>query len=192
VNCANFVLMPYKKILSPTFRFNFKKTGFTLIEVMVSLAIMGFVAAVAMPNIRNFSKTQELDASVSQLSTILKRAQSSAASRIECGQNNASTSWQVDFNVASANYILVSNCQTPPAKTVFTSPFAPTPTSPSVFQAATVPCAGENMSIIYTGSQMSYKCANSSGPVYGTAVTITLSGSGLTKSIVVEPGGTIR
>jgi prepilin-type N-terminal cleavage/methylation domain-containing protein len=70
--------------------------GFTLIEILITLAIFSLVAAIALPNLRNFNASQELDNGSSNLVQILKQARSSAISGVRCN-NVASLSWNVEF-----------------------------------------------------------------------------------------------
>lgn len=177
----------------PSKNFQFLKNGFTLIEIMVALGIMALIGAVALPNLRNFSRTREIEDTASGFINVLKMAQSSAASRIKCPSGEAAVNWQVILNTSTASDSYTLVCQASAAQTVFTSPFAPAPANSSTFQATTIPCAGENMTIYYTNLQTSYKCASNPSPLLITSdITITLSPSNPSKQIVIEPGGTIR
>jgi len=165
-----------------------RDTGFTLIEVMVAIAIIALVGAVALPNIRTFSSVQEINIVSVQIADNLRKAQSSASSRIKCPEGDESTdSWRVDITGTSQS--LIAKCKTLLDKTVNTFPYKAS-SGGNTFQVVTDRCTNETTSIYFTGSQMSYKCA-STAQVVGV-VTITLSGSGLTEKVIIEPGGTIR
>lgn len=56
------------------------RRGFTLIEMVVAVAILGIMAAIAVPNIYRMSRRGALRASASGLVSALKLARSSAAS----------------------------------------------------------------------------------------------------------------
>lgn len=170
--------------------------AFTLVEIMVSLGIIGLVAAVSIPNLREFNKTQDIDNATSQLVNVLKNAQSSASSRIQCPSGESSTSWQVNLDTSGATdtYSLISICATQGPVTIINStPFAATPTDQSTFQANTDVCSDQDAIIYFTNLQVSYQCENAVSPVMGNVrITLTKSGSTLTKSIVVQQGGVIR
>jgi prepilin-type N-terminal cleavage/methylation domain-containing protein len=83
------------------------QSGFTLIEILITLAIFSLVAAVALPNLRNFNASQELDNGSSNLVQILKQARSSAVSGVRC-HNVASLSWNVEFT--SDKYRVFAKC----------------------------------------------------------------------------------
>lgn len=175
---ANFEVMP---------RINFN--GFSLVELMVAVGIIALVSAVAIPNFKNFSKTEEIDSAASKLMNTLKQAQSSASSRIKCPVGNESTtSWWV--NLTTNNYTPGADC-TSGARSLPALTYAAAPDAVSTFTATTDRCPGEGIRIYYSGLNMSYRCDSTSGYLTGS-VTITLSGGGLNKTIIVEPGGAIR
>lgn len=175
--------------------FKLLRDGFTLIEVLVSIGLIAIVTAVAIPNFRNFSSTQEIDTAASQLTNVFKTAQSSARSGIKCPSGQTATSWEVDLNISGSSdtYTLKSNCESGPTpQTIYTSPFAQTPTSSSTFQAVTDVCGiGVDAKIFFTNSQTTYQCGTN--PAATGTIKTTLSGSGVTPEVVVvEPGGIIR
>lgn len=58
-----------------------KITGFTMIEIMLTIAIAGILAAVAMPSFTNMKKNNCLTTSVNSLVSSLQRARSEAVKR---------------------------------------------------------------------------------------------------------------
>lgn len=172
--------------------------GFSLIELMLALGLIAVVTAIAIPNLRNFNNTQDVDLATFRFETALKQAQSSAISGVQCPTGEYAQSWQINLNLASAtdNYSLVGNCQTSGGsitpRTVSTSNFSTGSGSNQAFSAITDRCgANTNLSIFFTGSQMTYQCA--SGTVVSTpALKVTISSSNASRSVVIEPGGVIR
>ena len=170
---------------------NTKVYGFSLVELMVAVSIIALVTAVAIPNFKNFSKNEDIEGTASNLVNTLKRAQSSASSRIQCPEGNpeSTTSWWV--NLIAGSYTLGADC-TSGARTLSSFTYSSSPDAVSTFTATNDRCpAGEGIRIYYSGLNMSYRCDSTNGYLTGT-VTITLSGGGLTKTVIVEPGGAIR
>lgn len=167
---------------------------------MISLAIIGMVAAVSIPNLRDFNKSQDIDNTTSQLVNVLKNAQSSAASHVMCPNNEPAVSWQVDIDPTGTTdtYSLISNCETLGPKAIIDdTPFAATPTSSNTFVASTNVCAASEITMIYfINQQIQYQCAN--GAILGLSsdlrVSLTKAGSNpvLARTIVIQQGGIIR
>ena len=63
--------------------------GFTLIELMITLTLIGIMATIAMPSMSNFIATQKLGNRISQITTIFRFARTEAVRRnspvIICG-----------------------------------------------------------------------------------------------------------
>jgi prepilin-type N-terminal cleavage/methylation domain-containing protein len=170
-------------------------SGFTLIEILVALSIVALVAGIAIPNLRNFNQTQEIDNASSQLINVLKTAQSSAGSRIRCPAGQTATSWFVDLNNTGTNdtYSLGSFCQSGDESYVITnSRISGTSADQSAFQVDSDRCPGQTIRVHFTYLSVSYQCLGSLITSGGVRITLTKTGSTLTRSIVVEQGGTIR
>lgn len=58
--------------------------GFTLIEILIAVAIIGLISAISIPGFRNFNQGQELDSVKSRLYDDLRLAQSKANSSVVC------------------------------------------------------------------------------------------------------------
>jgi len=178
---------------------NFKQLGFSLLEVLLTVALIGVVTVVAIPNLRQYNKDRDLSAAAGRLVNILRTAQSSAANGIKCPNGNTSTSWQVNITVnagSNDSYSLVANCQAASPndqQIVLTDSFTNGQSGATSFQA-TSSCTGANKSvnIFFTNRQISSQC---SGGVVDTTsnITITLTdSSNQTKTVTIESGGIIR
>lgn len=177
----------------PDNNFKLLRDGFTLIEVLVSIGLIAIVTAVAIPNFRNFSSTQEIDGATSQLINVLKTAQSSATSRIKCPTNNeASTNWSIILT--GTIYTLKSQCAgTGGNPTVYTSPYASTPNSLTTFQMTNNRCqVGETLTVFFTNQQVTYQCNSTAGSLWPIIITLSNTASTSTKQVTVEQGGIIR
>lgn len=188
--------MPWKN-------FRFSNNGFSLIELLIAIAIVALVTAIAIPNLKQFNKSQEIEGAALQLFNTIRTAQSSAAAHIKCPTGQTSTKWQVDLNLSGSSdtYSLIANCQTAPTQetmeTIMSTPFAPTPKSLATFQAITDICGiSTNVSLFFTNQQFTFSC--NGGPVQTSALEITLrngancNSPNLCKSVVIESGGVIR
>jgi prepilin-type N-terminal cleavage/methylation domain-containing protein len=72
-----------------------QQTGFTLIEMLTVIAVMGILAAIAAPSFGNFVKDNQLASTLSQLTNDLNRARTEAIKRntwmLVCVRNTAGT-----------------------------------------------------------------------------------------------------
>jgi prepilin-type N-terminal cleavage/methylation domain-containing protein len=60
---------------------NMKKQGFTLVELMIVIAILGLIAVLSVPNIKGFLQTWKLNGETQELATTLRTARSAAVKR---------------------------------------------------------------------------------------------------------------
>jgi prepilin-type N-terminal cleavage/methylation domain-containing protein len=70
--------MPNSKLQMPN------STGFTLIEVLVSIAILGILAVVAFPNLKGFTQKISIQNVAKDIATQLKTAQANARTNLVC------------------------------------------------------------------------------------------------------------
>ena len=80
-----------------------KITGFTLIEIMITIAIAGILAAVALPSFGNMKKNNCLTTSVNSLVSSLQRARSEAVKRrtnvtVAAVGGNWSNGWDITLD----------------------------------------------------------------------------------------------
>jgi type II secretory pathway pseudopilin PulG len=171
--------------------FKLKSGGFSLVELLLSLSLIGLVVVVALPNLKSFSKTQEIDATAARLVDILENAQSSASSHIQCPGGQAAGNWSL---VLGANdYTL--NCKPSPTaaiplpadQMVSTGAYKGDPNSATAFTAAIDKCLP--ITFTFTNQQTVALCSGSNA----LPVTITLSGGNADpKRIMVGTGGVVR
>ena len=84
---------------------NIKHSGFTLLELMVLIAIIGIVTAIGVPSYRSMMMTNELVETVNELRLSMKLARSEAVTRsqatIVCSSTDGSSCSLADGNWAS-------------------------------------------------------------------------------------------
>lgn len=163
--------------------------GFTMVELLVAIGIIALLSAIAIPNLRDFNKSQEVDGAAFQFANVLRTAQSSAASHIKCPNQETSLNWSV--RLTGGDYRLY--CTGTTDQNVFIRGYAPTATGQVTFLATNDRCiAGENLSFYFTNQQVSYLCGSSVGSVWPVTVTISNSGGSISKKVVVDSGGIIN
>lgn len=173
----------YSSLLTPH-----SSRGFTLVEILVSIGIMALLTAVTIPNLREFSKNQELDNAASTVLNTLKTAQSSANSRITCPHGDISDFWTV--RLTSTHFSLISHCQRLNTDVVISTNLY-SADDKTAFSAINDRCTGETIDIIFSNSGTEYRCFSQTVSSTGD-VKLTLSSGSLTKTVSIEKGGVIK
>lgn len=102
---------------SPSFFSTRLKQGFTLVEVMVAIAVISIISAIALPNMSNFLVKMRVDNEISEMQRLLLTARNMA---INTGKNTTvcplssgvcTTNWQNEISVFtnSANTLVTNN-----------------------------------------------------------------------------------
>lgn len=101
--------------LSPSFLLSQRKQGFTLIELMVTIAVVAILSAIALPSMNTFLVKMRVDNEVSEIQRLLLTARNAA---INSGQTarlcplrnddscRLSTNWTGRVGVVSANGLI--------------------------------------------------------------------------------------
>lgn len=166
--------------------------GFSLVEVLVSLGIIALLGAVAVPNLRNFSGSQEIDATAAQVVNVLRTAQSSAMSRIRCPNGDTSETYLV--RLTSDNYSLIARCDLSGDQIVSTNPYSPQATdNKTAFSGSIDVCFGQTTDVIFSKGRVTYSCFGTNIAQSGD-VTLTLNNASksLSKNVKIEAGGVIK
>lgn len=171
--------------------FNSKK-GFSLLEILIAVGIIGLLSAVAFPNLRGFLKQQEIDGTALEVLSALKIAQSSAQSRIKCPKDEVSDTWIV--RLSDQDYSLISVCETSGEQFIFSNkPYTPSSADKVTrFNGSVDVCLNATTEIIFTKSQISYKCAGQVITDKVVKLTLSSSNSDLTKVVRIESGGILK
>lgn len=184
----------------------FLNAGFTLVEVLVAITILALIGAVAIPNLRQFNQSQEVDNASADLLRVLRQAQSSASSGTAC-ESSVGTNpivalyWGVKI-LDSRQFQLVAKCRL--ARGGFSGPELSYYTSLSVSRIryayiGTPPCTSGNLTVLFSGPYnkgqgVAYSCSASdppSNPSLSQQIQITVGDGTRSRTIHVENGGAI-
>lgn len=87
--------------------------GFTIIETLVVIVIMGLIAVFAVPNLSKFNSSEDSKRELNDLTETLRQAQTNAQNGVKCNSSatdtTASSLWRIVFNSAT-QYTLQTIC----------------------------------------------------------------------------------
>lgn len=158
--------------------------GFTLIEILLAIAILGMVTVIAMPNLSRFNRGQQLNFTTERIIQGLKQSQSSALSGIKC-PNQPAKSWNFSLNV-TGKYNLFAVCEDGTNSTRLTENLSPTITA-SVTDDSGISC--DDLNVTFVKSQVNFSCGASN--LNSALIKINLTDGTSQESVTVERGGRI-
>lgn len=125
-------------------------SGFTLIELIVAMAIMAGLTAVMLPQMSRFRTQKALPDAAEQVQTAIRLAQSNATSGTICKGRKASGEWHFELK-GKNSYTIDSTCSD-------YDPATPTPSPEPTILPANVSIVGVNICSPYppTGSIADY------------------------------------
>lgn len=164
--------------------------GFTLIEILIAIAILSLSAIIAIPNLRRFNDEQELNNASEDIVRTFREAQSSAASNIRCN-NGPSGKWFVELNnVAGVNYKLL--CQNSSGVNESSPRYQKNWTGISLGGVTSCAATSANsLKVEFVGNSITYWCGATSFSPANSAVSIVITKNSRSKTISINVGGVI-
>lgn len=168
------------------FQINFKLLyqGYTLVEILVALGIIGLLFGFGFVSFRDYSRRQELNGTADSVRANLRLAQSSAISGEkpddpDCSSPNVLTGYSFDV-ISESEYKIEANCIGAAANLVEINSY----TLPSDITISTPSPNPIIFKVLGQGNNI---------PIgTNTTLTLTQSGTGNSVSVIVTSGGEIQ
>lgn len=183
-----------------------KSFGFTLIEILVSLSIVGILAALTIPNLHRFNEQEILQTEVGKILSVLRQAQSNAQSGLICpNSGGAANQWQVTFSSSGTgentiySYSLIARCLNDTINEVrqtFTIPqgitLAIQGTNNVINNGEVATCTlNQNSHIAFTRTTTQLLCSDIS-TLNDMTIVLTNSSINTSKRLIIKNGGSIN
>ncbi len=183
-----------------------KSFGFTLIEILVSLSIVGVLAALTIPNLHRFNEQEILQTEVGKILSVLRQAQSNAQSGLICpNSGGAASQWRVTFSSSGTgedivySYSLVARCQndmTNEVRQTFSIPqgitLAIQGTNNVINNGEVATCTlNQNSHIGFTRTTTQLLCSDIS-TLNDMTIVLTNSSINQSKKLIIKNGGSIN
>jgi len=137
-----------------------KAAGFTLIEVLVSIAILGIIATVSIPNFKKFNSSQTVVNWAKNYASALITARTNIESSTKCPNPNFSYPHDWDVVVQSNGYYLRANCKDPNTGTLSPGQSLPFTSFPTGISATFQTCNGwSGLGIDFLSSSVVNDCS---------------------------------
>lgn len=157
------------------------QSGFTLVELLVVVAIMALVGVVAIANFRTFGEDEALKNAAFDIVSLIRTAQTNATSNVKCGNSYGAT-WQVEF---ASNQVINLKCQ------ISTEKIVQLGTNITINSVTGLPPAACSAGF---GSAINFAPINGNISFHDSdcsELTVTLKNSktGNTKNVIMDKGG---
>lgn len=170
------------------------KVGFTLIEILVSLSVVGLLMALALPNLRRFNETQIFNTDIERLVSTVRVAQSNSQANIQPDSAcvaGSSVAWRVIFKNNSDNYALQSVClDSTLAISGIIEKSNINLSKPPIYTLPTG-CASGTF-ILFTKNKIDFYCGGAPAAMNDFAINVRNSSMSLTKNVTINKGGSVH
>lgn len=165
------------------------KRGFTLVELLVVITIMGLVGVYILSNYNSFGEDQKLKHAALDVQSLLRQAQSNATSKLKC-QGQDVLDWRVIFTSTAS---LDLKCQNSAGISSSLKPLTfPVNISIDSLTSGVNTCTSNQPEAVFVPLYGTAKLINCGmGAALNMTIILKNSKTNNTKTIVIEQGGRI-